>query len=105
MKVEYTKEELSNIIETVRNAKHTDDLPIHNWARAAKVLDDVAASRLELLKRLEWTTGTGDESTCEICKGHDPSERHTTVLAFPELAEMNWGHADGCKLAEELGDD
>ena len=51
MEVEYTKQELANIIESVREAEYSDELPIHNWARAAKVLELVAAERLDLLRR------------------------------------------------------
>ena len=51
MKIKYTKNELANIIKSVRAAEGSDDLPIHNWARAAKVLDLVADERLELLRR------------------------------------------------------
>ena len=50
MKIKYSKSDLEKIIWSVRAAEGSDDLPIHNWARAAKVLDAVATSRLELLR-------------------------------------------------------
>ena len=54
MKIKYTRNELANIIKSVRAAEGSDDLPIHNWARAAKVLEAEAASRKELLREANY---------------------------------------------------
>ena len=98
MKIKYTRNELANIIKSVRAAEGSGDLPIHNWARAAKVLETEAASRLELLRRYEWA---GKDNRCPECGGMKPDVEFERKQFTPGLR----GHADGCELAEELGDE
>ena len=85
MKIKYSKGEKENIIETVRAAENTDDLPLHAWARAAKVLDAIAASRLELLRRI-----AGVLPWCPYCE----------MLVDGNILR----HTINCELAEALGD-
>ena len=58
--------------------------------RRAEKAEALAASRLELLRECEWVK-FGPTVICPVCK--------STMNVF------GGGHADDCKLAEELGDD
>ena len=85
MEVEYSKMELELIIGSVRTAEYSDDLPIHNWARAAKVLELVAAERRELLRR------------CNEFLKHAPEFPYRLIAEY-DIEDLQ------SELAKELGD-
>jgi hypothetical protein len=111
MEVRYSKDELNQIEQFVRNAINTDDTQPHHWARAAKVLlaecdekdgyrkiAEATATRLRgLLRRVEWGWEEGLVKRCPMCGGY---KKDYPILGgrFSQFI----GHADDCELAAEF---